>query len=204
MTIDKIVSIIQNCLDEWKKRRDAKQAESARKPRRREAASRSPTAESESECSDSEDARPRIPHDSSQVRDQSNLASPAYGTRRPPTRDETYGQYIQHPDNAPFINPTDFYLANSFAFNHGNAITFMPTSTYEPFTALLGSDMGSTVHQNATGQIRVSNTLTTNASRRDNTGPGASRPDDEEHVLGYSYNPSERIEKRFGISPAWR
>ena len=220
LMVDKIVSIIQNCLDEWKKRRDAKQAASSQKPQkpRRETRSRSPTAESDSECSDGDIARPQISHDSSQVRDQSqfeaNSASssppqPVYGPRRPPTRDETYGQYVQvqHPDNTAFLNPQflpDLYLANSLSFNHGNAIAFMPPASYEPLTALLGSDMGSTVHQNSTSQIRVSNTLTANASRYENIGPGAPRQDEEEHVLGYNYNPSERIEKMFGINPTWR
>jgi len=207
---DKIVSIIQNCLDEWKKRRDAKQ--SSLKPRR-ESRMQSPSAESDSECSDNDIARDS--QDPSQVpqfgahSSSSSPPQPVYGPRRPPS--EAYGQYVQvqHPDNTAFINPQfipDFYLANSLSFNHGNAIAFMPPASYEPLTALLGSDMGSTVHQNSTSQFRVSNTLTTNASRRENSTPGASRQDEEEHehVLGYNYNPSERIEKMFGINPTWR
>ena len=210
LMVDKIVSIIQNCLDEWKKRRDAKQ--SSQKPRR-ESRIQSPSAESDSECSDVDIARDS--QDSSHVpqfgahSSSSSPLQPVYGPRRPPS--EAYGQYVQvqHPDNTAFINPQfipDFYLANSLSFNHGNAIAFMPPASYEPLTALLGSDMGSTVHQNSTGQFRVSNTLTTNASRRENSTPGASRQDEEEHehVLSYNYNPSERIEKMFGINPTWR
>lgn len=217
LTVDKIVSIIQNCLEEWRKRRDAKQASSRQRPRQ-EPAIRSPSAESDSDCSDSEVSRPQIRQDSSQIRDQSQFEShststsppqPVYGPRRPPTRDETYSQYVQvqHPDNTSFINPQflpDFYMANSLSFNHGNAITFMPGASYEPLTTILSSDLGPAVHQNSTSQIRVSNALTTNPSRRENIAIGASRQDEEEPVLGYNYNPSERIEKMFGINPAWR
>jgi len=89
-------------------------------------------------------------------------------------------------------------------FNHGNAITFMPGPSYEPLTTLLGSDLAPAVHPNTTGQIRVSNTTLTTASRRENNATAGSRQDEEEHVLGYNYNPSERIEKMFGINPAWR
>ena len=88
----------------------------------------------------------------------------------------------------PFISPQ--FVPDLVSFNHGNAIT------YEPLTALLNSDIA----QTSTTQIKV-----TNSTRVGNVIPGSNaRQDDEEHGLGYGYNPSERIEKLFGINPMWK
>jgi hypothetical protein len=39
--------------------------------------------------------------------------------------------------------------------------------------------------------------------RNDGRNPGE-EDDEHEHSTGYTYNPSERIERMFGISPPWR
>lgn len=123
-----------------------------------------------------------------------------------PPRDETFlgsSQYVHYHSDSPnptFINSPflpDIYLAsNGLSFNHGNAITLMPTSTYEPFTALLGSDAPNL------GQAPSNQTKT--SSRIEDRNTGSPRQEDEEPITGYTYNPSERIERMFGISPPWR
>jgi hypothetical protein len=115
------------------------------------------------------------------------------------TNDSIMGnQYVHFSDspNPTFINPPfiqDFYLASNF--NHGNTIALMPTSPYEPLTALLNSDMPTSM---GAGQLKV-----TNGTRTDNRFRDATRQEEDEAIGGY-YNPSERIEKMFGISPPWR
>jgi len=101
--------------------------------------------------------------------------------------------------NQVFMNPQfrpDISFVNGLSFNPGNPFTMMPTSPYEPLTALLNSD----VAQTSTSQFKV-----TSSTRVENVlqGNGA-RHDDEEQVLGSNYNPNERIEKMFGINPMWK
>jgi hypothetical protein len=107
-------------------------------------------------------------------------------------------QYLHFSDspNPTFISQPflqDIYLASNF--NHANTIALMPTSPYEPLTALLNSDMPTSM---GTGQLKV-----TNGTRPDNRFQNGTRQEEDEPVGGY-YNPSERIEKMFGISPPWR
>jgi len=127
------------------------------------------------------------------------------------TRTDVFGgsQYVQYgPENIPpsFVNggaqflPDIYVASNSLSFNPGNnTIAIMPTSPYESFGALLNSEIGPSVHQATTGQFRVST-----GARLDNIAH-TSRQDEEEQIEGASYyNPSERIERMFGISPPWR
>jgi hypothetical protein len=229
LTEDKIVIIIKNCLDEWKKRRDAKQNSSGANLKK-QADSGSAAQDSDSDISDSEVGRTQDSPDPLRARTQppadtpgsarsgSSLNSPAqtvFVPRKPVvSRDESFfgGQYLHYHSsenpNPTFINfPPDIYLANSVSFNHGNAITLMPTSPYEPLSALLASDMAPTVHQTSTSQIKVTGARSMENLNRIQGAQGippTSRPDEEEHVGGYTYNPSERIERMFGISPPWR
>jgi hypothetical protein len=202
-----IISVIKKSLDEWKKRRDSRLPPSSPATKRQPDIVRSPT-ESESDDYDSESGRGRESLESARIQDGASFIQFPYPTNPPvlpgfsqrKTRDDSsvYGQFIPFhpPDNMaqPFINPQ--FVPDLVSFNHGNGITVMPGSPYEPLTALLNSDIA----QTSTTQIKV-----TNSTRVGNViqGSGA-RQDDEEHGLGYGYNPSERIEKLFGINPMWK
>jgi len=72
----------------------------------------------------------------------------------------------------------------------------MSPSTYEPLTALLGSD--------ATNLGQAPSNQTRTSSRIENRNLASQQQEDEEPITGYTYNPSERIERMFGISPPWR
>ena len=210
-TLGNIISVIKKSLDEWKKRRDSKQSPSSPATKRQPDINRSPTRESESYDSDSETVRGPESLDSGRIRDPASFDQFSHSTTSPvqpglgqrKTRDDTavFGQFLQFhpPDNMaqPFISPQFMPdLVNNLSLNHGNAITLMPGSPYEPFSALLNSDIA----QTSTSQIKV-----TNSTRVGNVIQGSSaRQDDEDHVLGYGYNPSERIEKLFGINPMWK
>jgi hypothetical protein len=217
VTVDKIVSIIKNCLEEWKRRRDARQRSSSADTKKQPEFARSPTVESESECSETEISRPSASSEPpvQALLDTPSVSSisplqPSLRSKKPPVLkdDALAAQFVQlQPSGSAsptFINPQflpDLYLANSVSFNHGNAITITPTTPYEPLTALLNSDAA--IHQTSTSQIKV-----TSSTRVENITQGSSHQEEEENVLGYTYSPSERIEKMFGISgfnaPTWK
>jgi len=78
----------------------------------------------------------------------------------------------------------------------------MSASPYEPVGAFLGSDLppAAALHQTSTAsQITV-----TNGTRHESRASTAHAREDDERIAGYTYNPSERIERMFGISPPWR
>jgi hypothetical protein len=107
-----------------------------------------------------------------------------------------YLHFTDSPNPTAFINPPflqDIYLASNF--NHANTIALMPASPYEPLTALLNSDIAPNM---GSGQLKV-----TNGTKTDNRFQNGTRQEEDEPMAGY-YNPSERIEKMFGISPPWR
>lgn len=210
---DKIVTIIKNCLDEWQKRRDSRTANS---PINGKKLSVPPATaqESDGDSSDTYEIRdqldyPRPRHVVSldtpnSVQSHSPVNSPVqalFVPRKAGGREEGFlgsSQYVHYHSESPkptFINSPflpDIYLAsNGLSFNHSNAIALMPTSNYEPLTTLLGSDAITPVKSSARpdGNLKTS------------SGP---RQENEEPITGYTYNPSERIERMFGISPPWR
>jgi hypothetical protein len=206
MTLDKIIAIIKNCLDEWEKRRYAKQRKSSNTDQPLQNVAKSPTRIAETDNSDTDSTATRDTPESPRLRDHCPVetlsGSPSqtpFGSRKSPAlSDSSFGPLVQlHPENSnqPFI-PTqflpDFYLANSLSFNHA----FVPGSPYEPLTALLNSELTPTVHQTSSGQFKV--------SRVEGIVQGNSRQEDEDHVVGDGYTPSERIEKLFGINPSWK
>lgn len=209
--VGNIISVIKRRLDEWKRRRDSRLPPSNPATQRQPDIVRSPTRESESDDSDYETGYVRESLESARVREaalfdqysQSTISpvQPGFTQRKPRDDPGVFGQFLQFhpPDNMaqPFINPPFMPdLVNNLSFNHGNTITLMPGSPYEPLAALLNSDIA----QTSTSQIKV-----TNSTRVGNVIQSSSaRQDDEEHVLGYGYNPSERIEKMFGINPMWK
>jgi len=210
----KIVSVIRNCLDEWKKRRDAKQRTYSVSITKKPSDLDRPALESDSDDSDFEYPRARELKDS-RLRSRAPFELPVssapvtqngFGLRRGVGGDEpVVGQILQyHPPeimNQAFVNTQflpDVSFVNGVPFNHGNAFTIMPGSPYEPLTALLNSDIAQ-----ASSQFKV-----TSSGRAENviqSGPTSnSRQDDEEPVSVYNYNPNERIEKMFGINPMWK
>lgn len=213
--------MIKNCLEQWNKRRDAKQTSvpgSIKKPSETRIVATHNNTDSES--SDIETGRTRNPPESrgrsAAPADMPSGSSSSVGSPIqplfPPNRKPassanesfTGNQYVQI--QAETTNPTypqfvsDIYV-NSSLFNHGNAFALIPPSTYEQqLNAFINSDVASTGYQTATGQIKVTNgTRVENRIQAVNT-----REDDEEHVTGYPYTPNERIERIFGISPPWR
>ena len=208
-TLGNIISGIKKSLDEWKKRRDSRQSPSSPVTKRQHDIVQSPTQESDTDGYDSETGRGRESLESIRIRDGASFDQFSHSTASPvppglgqrKTRDDpvVFGQFLQfHPPDTmaqPFIGPQFIPdLVSNLSFNHGNAL--MSGSPYEPLTALLNADIA----QTSTSQIKV-----TNSTRVGNVIQGSStRQDDEEHVLGYGYNPSERIEKLFGINPMWK
>jgi hypothetical protein len=107
-----------------------------------------------------------------------------------------YLHFTDSPNPTAFINQPflqDIYLASNFG--HANTIALMPGSPYEPLTALLNSDIAPNM---GSGQLKVAN-----GTKTDNRFQNGTRQEEDEPMAGY-YNPSERIEKMFGISPPWR
>lgn len=182
LKLGKIISVIKNCLDEWKRRRDAKQRPSGPSAKSQPDLGRPLSQESESDDSDYDTPRGREPAES-RLRTRGPFDTP------PP---ETLNQVFVNPQFLP-------EFVNGLSFNPGNPFTIMPGSPYEPLTALLNSDIAqtSTTQFKVTSSTRVENVVEASTS--------SSRQDDEEQVLGYNYNPNERIEKMFGINPTmWK
>ena len=209
---DKIVAIIKNCLDEWRKRRASRVTDPTKSVTKQpDIEIQAPQSDvSSPEASDHSRSQSRDPGEYTRAsrhhfppetnhnrRPSSEIDSVFVSPRAPMTARTDYPPYVHHPENiAPsFLNGStqflpDIYLAsNALAFNPGNTIAIMPTSPYDSFGALLNSEMGPSVHQSTS---RVSN------------GARVERQDEEEQVTGYTFNPSERIERMFGISPPWR
>jgi hypothetical protein len=221
---DKIVSIIKSCLDEWRKRREERANLTSQKPKQDvsivDSEVETPETFEANRATQEPQSRQQTLDTPSSVRSMSPMNSPVQSVflpRRPPVSNNDnfipnlqspYVQYHAENTNSTFINPQflpEIYLAsNGLSFNHGNTISLVPSpSPYEPLTALLNSDMSPSVHQAATSQIRVTSAAR-NGTRPQTNGTRQQQEDEEEAVTGYTYNPSERIEKMFGISPPWR
>jgi len=220
--LDKIVAIIKNCLDEWNRRRDAKRSASSSASGVTSGGKVSELGlasalESDSEESDvdigrtQESRQPTVENFGTGL--PASVSSPVqavFAPRKPAATENffnhapaTYVHYHQAEisnSNSPFTNPQflpDIYLAsNGLSFNPGNTITLVN----EPFS-FLNPDVTSNAHQPtaAGSQPKL---------RRDDNGraqPSVRQEDEVDHVAagGYTYNPSERIEKMFGIDPPW-
>jgi hypothetical protein len=120
----------------------------------------------------------------------------------------------QHSENLgpPFLNsqlfPDIYFASNGLSINHSNSIALVPTAPYEPIGTILTADLApAAIHQTSTSQITV-----TNGARMENNTTGTIRSnsaparEDDDLITGYAsnYNPNERIERMFGISPPWR
>jgi hypothetical protein len=222
---DKIVAIIKNCLEEWRKKRASKSKAAATSAKKQ--------PEVEVQVPPSDTASPdTYDFSRSQSRDPAEYTrtprhqfpSENNHSRHPPspldsplrpvfvsprtaisTRSDYAGsQYAQYgpENNTSFLNGgsqflPDIYLAQTaLAFNPGNTIAIMPTSPYDhSFGALLNSD--------SVGQSVYSTTRVSTGPRVDNM-THYPRETEEEQIPGSAYNPSERIERMFGISPPWR
>jgi len=222
--IDKIIAIIKNCLDEWKRRRDAKRTASSSGSGVTSGGKASELGlasalelESDSEESDMEIGRTqesRLPtvenFGTGLLTSVSSPAQAVFPPRKPAATENFFNHapaaYVHYPQaeisnsDSPSQFLPDIYLAsNGLSFNPGNTITLVN----EPFSFLNPDVTSSSNHQPTGSQPK--------ARRDDNRAqPLASgvRQEDKDHVAaaagGYTYNPSERIEKMFGISPPWK
>jgi len=219
--------MIKNCLEEWRKRRAAKATSTAKKqPEVEVQAQQSDVGSPEtSDFSRSQSRDPaeygRLPRHqySTDTNNSRRNSSPIDSPLRPvlvsprttaAARTDVFGNPPYVPYGPENIHPSlvnggtqflpDIYVAsNALSFNPGNTIAIMPTSPYDSFGALLNSgDMGPSIHQTTTSQIRVS------AGARPDNMTHNTRQDEDEQIANYTYNPSERIERMFGISPPWR
>lgn len=220
---DKIVSIIKSCLDEWKKRRDAKASGLSGDFKAKRPPVPTSATESDTESTETYEARTAIHptnpksippdrrSDSSSERSLSPVDSPAqstslsrrFATSNPDSSVASQPFLQQDNSNPALINSQflqDIYLSSSgLSFSHGNTIALMPPpSPYEPISALMTSEISPAVHPS---QITVSsNSTRVEYADRNHS---AQLGEDEQLSTNHSYNPNERIQRMFGINPPW-